>query len=56
MDSGWKSKTKIEKAFFNILSGFHSSLVFVNFFLQKPLNKAWIFSLSKYDFMGIKKT
>ena len=55
MDSGWESKTKIEKTFFIILSSFRSRLVFVKKNGPNPPNKVRIFSLSKYDVMGIKK-
>ena len=55
MDSGRKSKTKIEKAFFIILRGFCLRLFFVEFFfVQNHLIRFEIFFFSKYDFMGIK--
>ncbi len=38
MDSNWKSKTKIVKAFFIILSSFRSRLVFVEKIGQTQLN------------------
>ena len=43
MDSGLKSMTKIEKAFFIILSSFRSSLVFLEKNLPKSLNKVQYF-------------
>ena len=37
MDSGFNSKTKIEKAFFDILRNYRVNRVFMQiFFLQKP--------------------
>ncbi len=54
MDSGWESKTKIEKAFFIILSSFRSRLVFVKNLGPSLLIK-FEFFFSKYDFLGAKK-
>ncbi len=55
MDSGWNFRTKIEKGFLDILRNHRVNRVFVQiFFFQKPLNKVWNFSLSKYDLIGIK--
>ena len=40
MDAGFNSKTKIEKAFFDILRNYRVHRAFVQiFFFQKPLNK-----------------
>ena len=39
MDSGWNSKTKIEKVFFDILRNHRVHRVFVQFFPPKLLNK-----------------
>ena len=50
MDSGWKSKTKIEKAFFIIFSSFCSRLVFVKKNWPKPLNKVWNYFLKKWHY------
>ena len=56
MDSGWNSKTKIEKVFFDILRNYKVNRVFVQFFFKNRLIRSEIFFLSKYDFMGIKKS
>ena len=50
---GFNSKTKIEKAFFDILRNYR---VLRKTFFQKLLHKVRNFFLSKYDFMGIKKS
>ena len=54
MDSGWKTKTKIEMAVFIILIGFRSRLVFVNFFDKNHFIRPEIFLSLKYDFLGVK--